>query len=255
LDRRPKRKESQTHTKRELERRCHRIASHRTWADGEGGRRRKGGASPLSCNSPCPSCIGTRLLLALDDCVINVPSPSLQMEPARFFIFSYSNGAFLVSAGRADDADAFLPLRVLCCRCMLVGHLNPPHGPLSSSLTMIDVSSFLSPRPSFSFFFLTCPAGSLPAPPPLLYIVLLCAFVPLSCCPFRDPTFPVFPSFLFMMIQAEPIDRWLLPRIYLDRETHTERKKNPDEILGIFFFFKSFLRLYSPFSLCFFIKR
>jgi len=133
-----------------------RIASHCTWADGEGGRRRRRGLlffSP-SCNSPV-----LYTLLAPDDCVINVPSPSLQMEPARFFIFSYSNGVSRVR--RADDADAFAAA-CLCSRCMLVGHLNPPHGPLSSSLTMIDVSSFLSPRPSFFLSFLSSTVPSLP---------------------------------------------------------------------------------------------
>ena len=87
---------NQTHTKRELERQCNsgqRIASHCTWADEEeeakkDKKKKKKGGGGSSRNSP----VVLYTLLALDDCVINVPSPSLQMEPARFFIFSFSNG-------------------------------------------------------------------------------------------------------------------------------------------------------------------
>ncbi len=141
------------------------------------------------------------------------------MEPARFFIFSYSNGV-----SRVRWRCRCLCRCVSVCRCMLVGHLNPPYSPLSSSLTMIDVSSFRSPRPSLS-----CPG------PPVYHCYVLCVLcVPLSCCPFRDPTFSVFPSFLFMMIQAKPIDRWLLSRIYFNRETvhthtHTQGEKTKPE--------------------------
>jgi hypothetical protein len=138
---------------------------------------------------------------------------------------------------------------------MLVGHLNPPHGPLSSSLTMIDVSSFLSPRPSFSFFFLTCPAGSLPAPPPpSLYSIAMC-FCTVELLPISGPDLSCL-SVLLIYDDSSRANRSMasVPYLFKLRNTHGKKEKPGRNSRNLFFFQSFFEAIQSIFPL-FFIKR
>lgn len=97
----------------------------------------------------------------------------------------------------ADDAAACVGVSCPMRRGMLVGHLKPAPSPivtrpwrwLTSLLSSLLVRLFFSFSNLYTHEFYTTHARA------------VCVTLALSCCPFRDPTFPVFLSFLFMMIQ------------------------------------------------------